>query len=299
MNSEYTKATGKILCNNIPLKYVKVSLIDYDYPLWDETFGTSTTDINGNFEISGSATDVSGWDYPDPYLKIEYIYTSSTYGNLDIKDVYTVLSTAYDTTSIVSFSSLITFGTINLNNEKCKTYLNMLSAINDYYSRTLLKLPMTTLNIHLNQILAAGVPYTAYQTINVPIGWNNSNGLDYATSKHELAHAIRHTYDGDEYHFLADVATYNYLQHHNCNSNTNLGYAFNEGWAAFWEGSCLTNTGSIYTIEGNVAYGLRRLKTKCISSDKKFINVLKSYPGQIHSFDDFNNKHYLTYGCKL
>ena len=47
---------------------------------------------------------------------------------------------------------------------------------------------------------------------------------------------MRHGLDGDFGHFLGDAATYNYAQSHNACDHTNLGFAFNEGWAEFWAG---------------------------------------------------------------
>jgi len=297
IKSESMTATGQITCNGIPLRYAKVSLMDSD-TLFDDVFGTSKSDANGNFIISGSAEDDWLSGNPDPYIMVQYYY-SGFYGILNIQDGFLVKSTASDETSIKSYSSSINFGIINFNNQKCKTYLNMLTSIIDYYSRSLLKLPMPILYVSLDEIITGGVPYSNDNTIHVPSGWNNGNGLSLSTSTHELAHTIRHTYDGSYSHFLSDVISYNYLQNHACSSDTNYGFAFNEGWAEFWSGDCTSYTDTVYTIEGNVASGLRKLKSTCNSSDSKFIQVLKSYPGNIHSFNDFNNKHYILYGCKL
>jgi len=297
VKSEYMTATGQILCNGVPVKYAKVSLMDADTD-FDDVFGTTKTDVNGNFQVSGSADDIWGAGAPDPYIMVEYYY-SGYYGTLNVQDGILIKSTASDETSENSYASTINFGVINFNNEKCKTYVNMLTAIIDYYTRTTLKLPMSTLYVALEEILSGSTPYSNDNTIHVPINYNNDTGLNLFTCKHELAHTIRHTYDGSYAHFLSDAISYSYLQYHKCSSQTNYGFAFNEGWSEYWSGDCTGNTGTDYTIEGNVASALRKLKTTCSSSDYRFVNILKLYPGSIHSFSEFNNKHYSVYGCKL
>ena len=60
------------------------------------------------------------------------------------------------------------------------------------------------------------------------------------------------------------------------------------------------NTGTDYTIEGNVASALRRLAKKCGSSLARMVTVLKrAGKRSIHTFEQFNNKHQQFYNCKL
>ena len=51
--------------------------------------------------------------------------------------------------------------------------------------------------------------------------------------------------------------------------------------------------------EENVAKALRRLKSACKSSDSRFIALLKSNKGKIHSFSSFNQKHQSRYECSI
>ena len=60
------------------------------------------------------------------------------------------------------------------------------------------------------------------------------------------------------------------------------------------------NTGTDYTIEGNVATALRKLASKCKSSKANMVTVLiRAGENGIHSFKQFNNKHQQFYNCKL
>jgi len=294
VKSEYMTATGQVFCNGIALKYVTIKLMDSDTDA-DDTFGTTRADINGKFSVSGSASDLIG--SPDPYILVEYTY-SGIYGALEIQ-AGLLESVGSDETSEKPYASSINFGIINFNNQECKSYLNVLNAMIEYYDRTTIKIPVTKLIVELDEIFIGNTPYSSTDTIHVPDNYNYNNGLDALTSKHELAHIVRHTFDGSYTHFLSDVINYNYMQYHSCSSITNNGFAFNEGWAEFWAGECTTYIGTTYTIEGNVASALRQLKSTCGSSYYKMIMVLKNNPGTIHSFADFNNKHYSLYSCKI
>lgn len=78
---------------------------------------------------------------------------------------------------------------------------------------------------------------------------------------------------------------------HDCGFTSNEGFAFNEGWAEFWAGSCTqTSYGQSpqdYTIEGNVANGLRQLQATNGLSDSAMVNILKNSGGTIHSFEEY------------
>ena len=98
--------------------------------------------------------------------------------------------------------------------------------------------------------------------------------------------------DGSLAHFLRDVVRFGYLRRHTCSTKSNLGYAFNEGFAEFWAGECsyrstFGSSRTDYTIEGNVANALRNLKRLCRLSDGQMVDVLRRNRGKIHSFQDF------------
>lgn len=59
----------------------KVSLRDEDL-IFHDTFGTSRTDHNGYFTVSGQAGDL--WGNPEPYIRVEYQY-SGYYGKMDVR----------------------------------------------------------------------------------------------------------------------------------------------------------------------------------------------------------------------
>jgi hypothetical protein len=80
----------------------------------------------------------------------------------------------------------------------------------------------------------------------------------YGTNIHEFGHAIRQTADGSDNHFSWDATRFFYGHSHDtCKGSPhwvkgqNDGYAFNEGWAEFWQ-----NTESSFLVQTCVAEGL-------------------------------------------
>ena len=92
-------------------------------------------------------------------------------------------------------------------------------------------------------------------------------------------------------HLGLDAFRFNYFRRHYCSLQTNEGFAFNEGWAEFWAGSCTaTGYGSNpydYTIEGNVANGLRELQSDYGLSDFDMVDILDNSNRTIHSFNEY------------
>jgi hypothetical protein len=132
----------------------------------------------------------------------------------------------------------------------------------------------------------AGVPFTAYDSI----WWPQGHDATGRTPAHEFAHAVRHTFDGGRAHFGADVVRHSYLQHHDVSScrPTNAGFAFNEGWAAWWSGvdvdACPGRDN--WAVERNVVAGLRWLDRRCDTSRPELTRILRANPGRIHSFPE-------------
>ena len=91
---------------------------------------------------------------------------------------------------------------------------------------------------------------------------------NYAVNFHEFGHALRHTVDGDQRHFTDDASRWTYGRGHGlCGSDAGYvdieAFAFNEGWAEYWERVTNINCPGInltdMTKEGPVALDLRLL----------------------------------------
>jgi hypothetical protein len=157
-------------------------------------------------------------------------------------------------------------------------------------------------------VISFGTPYTTWDTIHWPGVDTDFDGFD-----HEFGHRLRHTADGGVVHFNNDATWYRYARHHELDEDTNLGFAFNEGWANYfrhlmqpdyldgpWNGQFKGDE-----VEGNVAVKLINLSRNCQSNafNHGFFEMwkaLKANPGTIHSFPEFFDAFLATKPpCKL
>lgn len=285
-------ATGRIVCHGRALPYARITLMDNDWPI-DKTMGSTNTDHNGYFTVSGSASDIH-WRRskrrPDVLIRMDYRHYS-TKAIFEVKRP--LLKGKEKSHTLRDRSGSVSFGTLAFNTEACRTYLSFYDAMNDFYSRVRYRVPFD-LKISTEVLLHGGTAYALYDHIKLPGGTN----VGLSTAKHELAHTVRHRYDGNLGHFLYDAGRFFYTRNHYCSKKTNNGFAFNEGWAQFWAGSCtLGSATGPKDVEGNVASALRALQTRCGSSDNRMWEVLRRNPGGIHYFTSFAHRHKLLYGC--
>ena len=292
----YTTATGYVTCGGAPIPYVKVQLKDKDL-LIHKTMGTSRTNRYGYFRLTGRGRDIFNGK-PDPFIRVEYQY-SGQYGRMEVEKLLKINRAG--TTPARRYSRNINFGRIKFNSVHCKSYIKFYDALKNFRNRAGINLPVSTLHIRTGAIIHGGTAYALVSTIKIPNSYRLSQITDQL-AKHEIAHIARHSMDGSLVHFLYDVVRFRYARRHTCGKKSNNGYAFNEGWAEYWARQCYRSYGSSisdYRYEGNVAKALRRLKSVCLSSDSKFIAVLKYNRGKIHSFSSFNQKHKSRYGCSI
>ena len=187
---KFARARGRILCRingrAYPVQYAKVSLLDKD-PVGYDTFGTTRTNSQGYFTVSGRAGDIIG--NPEPYIQVEYQY-SGVYGKMKVENG--LWFNRRDKTSTKGYSSSLTFGNIYFSNDNCKAYVNTLSAMKNFRYCTGQSLPNKVLKVVTRALIHGGTPYATTNKIRIPRGYN----YNWRTARHELAHTIRHTLVG-------------------------------------------------------------------------------------------------------
>ena len=173
---------------------------------------------------------------PDPRIQVDYEFLGvpSYGGSIKVQDLLRWIRRYRSV--VKSYASNINFGDINISDEHCRAYMKFVTAVKDYISRMSTSLPYSTLHVSTNAVFASwfNAVYATLDRVRIQRG----EDLLVETAKHELAHTVRHSYDGSNGHFLVDAARYSYAQHHYCGKQTNYGFAFNEGWAEFWAGGC-------------------------------------------------------------
>ena len=289
-------ATGRLTCRGEPIPFTKITLRDDDI-IGNQKMATGSTDSNGFFTITGRGGDggIGRGRRPDPFVRPEYEYSSIIYGRLSVGPTIPLFRKQDKTRTLKNKKGKVDFGTVDFNSDECKAYLKFKRAIEKYRTRVGMKIPVKKLKVLTRVILNGGTPYATTDKIRIPRNYN----VRTSTADHELAHIVRHTYDGGLGHFLRDVVRYLYTRNHNCKKRTNNGFAFNEGWASFYSGGCerVITSATDFEIEGHVAVGLKDLMARCNSTWRNMVNVLIRNRRRIHSFEEYKAKHKALYAC--
>jgi hypothetical protein len=283
---------GQWLCRDrgvdIPIRGAKIEL--HTTGLFGGTVATTTTDENGNYVVA----DHNGGDH---FVRV--VLRDSNGVHLNDSLAWWEWYADTGTVNLGRGDNLI--GSDELsdgagNTPVCAVWQGFHDDFNDFVSATGNAPPYGhDLLIRGDFWPTAGVPFTLDTTVQWPGGFQTgASPGDFTVTRHEFGHTIRHAFDGDLPHFLHDVAAFNYLQNHTHCQTTNLGFAFNEGWAEFWSGDTSAchpaNPEANQDVEGDVAASLLRLQVHCNDTRADMDRVLQLFPGQIHSFQEYADR---------
>ena len=254
----------------------------------DQKVTSRHTDGDGRYAIP-----VNAEDHFDLYVKV-LLHDDD---GVELENWYSPFTWETTTSTKRSRSGTVNLGTWQIGKDgsgtpKCAIWQGMHDAYADYRRVIGQRPPSRNLKIE-GEFPCCGTPFTTRDTIRWPGGYTTDNGR---VSKHEFAHTVRHTLDGNFVEFTADVARYQYPQTHEPCKDTNTGFAFNEGWAEWWADTardCPPNTTN-FSQEGNVAAQLKRLEA--CSSRPTMVTVLRNNPGRIHSYTAFLDRFNLLTG---
>lgn len=294
--------------SNKPLAGARVQLMDQDVD-FDEVMKRGRTDANGDYDLTGTAEDAwtvcDGCDHPDPYIKV-ILYDPN---RVDVHNIWGFTHFGLTDTR-EDKAGTINFGTWQFDDDEA-LYPRLFGITQSIYSKFLdltgeSRVPGNdgVVGIQVPEVIQFGVPWTGVDAIH----WPSSYG-DYKALYHEFGHRLRHGVDGSESHFLNDAILFTYARSHSMDLHSNLGFAFNEGWAEYhaslydndarerlqeWEMKAHEDE-----VEGNVARKLFLLSTRC-GGFRPMWNALKSGTNKsidggppaaqtgIHSFAQFN-----------
>ncbi|KAI0559838.1 hypothetical protein FGB62_134g017 [Gracilaria domingensis] len=275
--------SGTIKCNGEGIPFSHINLV-HRISFMRNFLGNATTDENGEFELKGVPIDFPQSDASTLAVHVTYIHYPRYHRR---SALFRILYS--DTHDFEDFSKngVIRLGDVDLNNHRCNAYLAFYKATIDLERRT---------SRHLRERVTVYVdeddvyqPRTEYVNVlsNDRFIWN------LETAQHELAHVIRHVFDGDEEHFLDDRDLYQSEDYkdHNCSLETSIQFAFNEGWAMYWAHQCREQEhDDRMNVAGNVAQALRNLQSRYRKSDADMVKVLEDNPYIIHSYAEFESK---------
>ena len=292
---------GKWVCNNrgtvSPIAGARVELwhsIDYWF---DDKLGSTHAASDGSFNFGVRAD--SNFDL---YAKV----VLNDDNGVSLGNWYSFSDWDIETSTVGSHSGTVNLGTWQLSKDngsgtpRCAVWQGAHNAYADYRQVIGSRPPDSHYSISAD-FPCCGTPFTTTDTTRWPGGYQTGQGSSdpakaaYSVNFHEFAHSVRHSFDGGTAHFLFDAARFEYPQTHSLCSNTNNGFAFNEGWAENWAGTLSSTCGgdpTNFNYEGNVATALNGLE-QCVGR-KTMVQVLQQNPtgviGGIHSFSEFRAK---------
>jgi hypothetical protein len=231
------EAIGSLSCGGQPLVNVAVELVEYRWPGWtDPVIDRGVTDAAGGFSLRGTG----GWVFGDPttYLRVRYQSLVAPAPQKDVRIHDEIGSIRSGSGPRFDYRpGVINMGALSSSGLDCALWQGLDRAVADYRNEAdpIAPLPYGGVGILRWSAASAGVPFAMLSTISWPAGFSGRGARSVDTVFHEQAHTVRHSFDGDTVHFLSDVASFGYLRNHNYCDVTNPAYAFNEGWAWFWE----------------------------------------------------------------
>lgn len=286
------EAVGTMLCDGRPLVGARVELMHSRVSgtdVFDTVMATGVVDGAGGYALRGAGGTIFG--PPAPYVRVVYEGAVSGSG-LRVVHESGARSDHGDTRAHPYHTGVIDMGVQDFGGQDCRLWLGGQRVLDDYKAEVdpHPALPYGGLDVLRWSAVYFGTPWTSLDTIH----WPTSYPTGIATTFHEFGHTLRHSFDGDFGHFLGDAINFNYARFHNENDVTNEGFAFNEGWAEFWETRRSTpparrgfyNSPPNWSVEGDVAAELRRL-ADCGVSYAGMAGVLHDHAGAIHSLPEY------------
>lgn len=245
-----------------------------------QNIGSFNLDSNGGFAFT-----VQG----DGHL---YVEVSTTNGNANVRDFWSLSGDwSADTATRDTNGGTVDYGLQGVPGYECQVWNAFRGASQGYVHDVGSLPPYGQVGVEYGAP-TAGVPFSPYDQTWWPGNYPTMQS-GHSVAQHEFAHTFRHTFDGDFGHFVYDAVRFWYMQNHSDTSctDTNSGFAFNEGWAEFWAGDVNSPCGNAtdYGNERNVAAALQALQNRCGLSRGRMVGILAAHPGAIHSFPEYNN----------
>lgn len=300
-------ATGRLVYRNsegslVPLARAQVKLMDEDFGPADEKMAVGMTDADGRFDLRGTASEgpctAGSCKKPDPY--VDFVLVEAH--RIDVRDplgntARSQTATREETCGDVDFGTQ-QFGGAELNPRLFARGQRAYSRFSERTGDARVPAHEGLVEIESPTVLIADTPYTTYTTIHWP--WYGDRKDDLTAIDHEFGHRIRHTADGSVDHFNWDATRFVYARSHSPTDVTNEGFAFNEGWAEYFEWALGQDKPTTWTnnvtldpeegqdiVEGDVDQHLRALHTACGGLDATWAALALAPDESIHSIDEY------------
>lgn len=297
------RLTGRLVCRSSDtgssggtttndLAYLRIRIGQY----W------AVTDATGRFDITG--------DFPEPgslgNLRLEYDATvtrgpSTGSRLLVMNEGHTSRADLVRAPQGTTSGTTLDLGTVTVQTGDCELWTLGTALLDHFHRATGNSPPAGELRIKRWGGVYDGTPYTFYDYIVLSADYvqdHDSRWQRRSTLAHEFGHSIRHAADGDMAHWNWDNFRWAYGRIHDGTEISNVQYAFNEGWASYWES---TVTGSLPSLGGapeaaamdwnerRVAHRLSSLGNAANAAE--MVRVLTANPGAIHDLHTFEKRY--------
>lgn len=270
----------------------------------------AVTNASGVFEIPGTVSTLTHT------VRVVYDGTVTSNGVStpmrvmdELKNGRSESRSATGTWASTTAGLTVDFGTIALTSLDCELYRLGRLALRDYHALRGAQPPDRAFEIKRMSDVHFGTPYAFYDHVVIRTNWldgTTSDGRE-ETIFHEFGHTLRHVADGPEHHWNWDNFRWVYARTHTGHEIFNVQYAFNEGWAGFWEHSRfpaprprasvpVTDARNVHFVENMVINRLLDDLSLPGSSRRLMMQVLEDNPGEIHSLHEFETRLFARLG---
>lgn len=276
-----------------------------------------TVDING---VSVNADASGGFSIPGEFLNVDRL-TIRYDGRVTpaagvavgprmsvMNDFHNPRSEKVDIPSGETVDGALRVGTLTLSSLDCELFEIGAGLLSEFHNATGIDPPAADdFRIKRWEGVYDGVPYTFFDYIVVNLNFRRDYGWREARRvvlQHEFGHALRHAADGDSGHWGWDNFRWVYARNHSGDEVFNEQYAFNEGWANYWECTFLgrgaacpaifsTTPGSGFLDWNELRVGERLMALSRAPGvgPAVMLNVLIANAGEIHTLMEFERKY--------
>ncbi|WP_437625694.1 hypothetical protein [Sorangium sp. So ce1151] len=233
-------------------------------PLSIPGLGSGVTDANGDFRIPISSTASAS-----VHLDVTYDGVVSSDGvttPLTIMDeLHAPRGQGVDVAGSPRSSGDLDVDVVTLSGVDCELWRLGVDTLRDFHAVRKAQPPAHALRVLRWSGVYLGAPYTFYDHINIRTdflasAWGSTAAERRRSITHEFGHSVRHVADGDLNHWNGDDVAYVYGRSHDGPEIANQAYAFNEGFANYWERARAHARGRLCGGVGELPGRLRRLR---------------------------------------
>ncbi|WP_437967905.1 hypothetical protein WMF04_00790 [Sorangium sp. So ce260] len=271
-------------------------------PLSIPGLGSGVTDANGAFRIPISATASTSVRFDVTYDGV--VSSDGVTTPLTIMDeLHAPRGQGIDAAGSPRSSGDLDVDAVTLSGVDCELWRLGVDTLRDFHAVREAQPPAHALRMLRWSGVSLGTPFTFHDYINIRTDFLTSSWGSTAAERrrvitHEFGHSVRHVADGDLDHWNLDDVAYVYGRSHDGSEIANQGYAFNEGFASYWERARVRARGRACGGASECPPGQFRdwneklianalLDLSDVVGDKAMIQVLEANPGAIHSLHDF------------